>query len=357
MPNPEPEPPENEPVDDPSDIAQEAATADDAVEDTVADDAVGEDSDESLPKAPPIWSRIAETLRSRRIKALIIAGFVLIAILWGRSFFSSAKVEETLLTLSDEVRLGQEFQKILDGETTRLYIAEYEISDVMLDDLPVASLREARQEAFKTRDATDQSQPSESSSGSTDDVTEIYNDEGKRINFDAPDWQDYPRIDAVLIDQGKITDEGLAKIAELPDLEHIRLRLSPITDEGIKSLSDCDELWLVNLPHSELTNEGLRRLGSVPQLKQLRLGSDRLTNDCCRVIAELTNLRGLHLIGIPVTDDGVKVLSELPHLESLYLDDSAVTELGWEWVFRNHPQLHVHVNQSHHDRDPQAHPH
>jgi hypothetical protein len=47
----------------------------------------------------------------------------------------------------------------------------------------------------------------------------------------------------------------------------------------------------------------------------------------------------------------------MPNLQSLYLDDSLVTETGWEWLFEEVPNLHVHVNQQHHDRDPQAHQH
>ena len=312
---------------------------------------------QSAPTSPSIGRRIIDTLRRRRLLAMIVAGLVVITALVVKSFAPSPGVEQAPLALSDSLRLEQEFEKIVSGETNRLYVAGYEISDAMLDDLPIEFLREAKRKALVAREQSDESQRKEGTKKLAIAEKEIYNDEGKRINFDPPEWEDYPRIDAVLIDQGKITDEGLATLAELPDLEHIRLRLSPISDNGIKLLAGCDELWLVNLPHSELTNEGLRLLASFPKLKQLRLGSKRLTNDCCREIAELVNLRGLHLIGIPVTDDGVKILAELPHLESLYLDDSAVTESGWQWVFRNHPELHVHVDQSHLDRDPQAHPH
>lgn len=376
MPKPASESTENEPESTPVPMAQETeTTGDETTGDEITGDAVtndeitgdavegmatGDSNDEVSEGASPaasLGSRVIAAFRNRRILIMMGAGLALLVIIGVRSLFPSARIQQTPLELSDAVRLEQEFQRILNGRTTRLYVTGYPITDAMLEDLPIAPLQEAKQKAIKARDSIDQAPPNQSFGESADDTAKVYNDEGKRINFDAPDWQDYARIDAVLIDDGKITDRGLAKIAQLPDLEHVRLRLSPITDEGIKSLADCDELWLVNLPHSELTNEGLRLLGSVPNLKQLRLGSDRLTNDCCRVIAGLTNLRGLHLIGIPVTDDGVKVLSELPHLESLYLDDSAVTDSGWDWVFRNHPQLHVHVNQSHHDRDPQSHTH
>lgn len=253
--------------------------------------------------------------------------------------------------LSPTVRFEQAIQDILDGNQTRLYIADYVIDDAMLSTLPIEQLRQAKQTALAVKDAPSSPEEGDGSGAA------VYDAAGKRIRFEPPAWQDYAKLDAVLIDQGIVTGKGLEKIAELPDLEHLRLRLSPITDEDLEPLLGCDDLWLINLPHSELTNSGIHSLAKLPKLKQLRLGSNKLTNDCCRAITRIDQLRGLHLIGIPVTDDGVKVLAELPHLESLYLDDSAVTDAGWEWVFRNHPQLHVHINQSHHDRDPQSHQH
>lgn len=166
------------------------------------------------------------------------------------------------------------------------------------------------------------------------------------------DW-----LTTLIFDQGIITDDGLETIVKLPRLQHLRLRLSPITDQGLKTVSSCDSLWYLNLPHADCTVDGVAHLQTLTKLRQLRLGSKRLGNDVAQVIAKLKGLRGIHLIGVPVTDDGLETLAEMPYLESLYLDDSAVTEAGWERLFREHPDLHVHVNQHHHDRDPKGHIH
>jgi len=32
-----------------------------------------------------------------------------------------------------------------------------------------------------------------------------------------------------------------------------------------------------------------------------------------------------------------------------------VTDEGWDWLFQNKSHLHVHIDQKHHDRDPQKH--
>jgi hypothetical protein len=68
-------------------------------------------------------------------------------------------------------------------------------------------------------------------------------------------------------------------------------------------------------------------------------------------------LRAVHLIEIPITDEGLQQIADLPHLESLYLDGAAVTATGWNWLFTNHPDLHIHLDQQHHDIDPNWHPH
>jgi hypothetical protein len=161
-------------------------------------------------------------------------------------------------------------------------------------------------------------------------------------------------LTTVLLDQGTVTDDSVGNLISLPHLTHLRLRFSPIGDRGLAEIAQLRSLQVLNLPHAECSAEGVAQLQSLPDLRQLRLGSTRLGNEVCEVIARMPSLRGVHLIGVPVTDEGLKLLASVQQLQSLYLDDSAVTEEGWEWLFQNYPRLHVHVNQSHHDRDPNA---
>jgi hypothetical protein len=164
-------------------------------------------------------------------------------------------------------------------------------------------------------------------------------------------------VETLIIDKGVLSDRAINPISAMPRLRHLRLRLSPITDEGLKTLAQCESLWYINLPHARCTAEGVAALRQIPRLRQLRLGSPGLGNEVTAAIASIESLRGIHLIGVAVTDEGLKTLAAMPHLESLYLDDAKVTEAGWEWLFRNYPQIHVHVNQEHHDHDPKRHAH
>lgn len=163
-------------------------------------------------------------------------------------------------------------------------------------------------------------------------------------------------VRTLVIDKGECTDAAMDVIATLPNLEHLRLRHSEITDVGVKRLEGHPALRVLNLPHSKLTSAGVAVLATLPNLRQLRLGGDGEV-DISRQVAKLEQLRAVHLIDVPVTDMGLKALAGMPRLESLYLDHPKVTEAGWEWLFEHHPNLHVHINQSHHDHDPNGHSH
>lgn len=162
-------------------------------------------------------------------------------------------------------------------------------------------------------------------------------------------------IETLILDRGIVTDQGIEAICSLPDLRYLRLRQSPISDAGLRQLAASRTLWYLNLPQATCTAEGVTSLATAANLQHLRLGSAGLGEDAAAAIAKLRSLRGLHLIGVPIDDQGIKLIATLPELRTLYLDDAAVTDVGWSWLFAEQPNIHVHVNQHHLDRDPQAH--
>ncbi|MBB3204683.1 hypothetical protein FHS27_000447 [Rhodopirellula rubra] len=324
---------------------------------------------EEAPK-PGLKARLREHTKPLIGMAIFGSIAVLAVIVWYAWQADVPVAEQTapLVQTSDKEQFTEQVDLVLKGKATRLYFSDLVITDELLDELPLDTLLQesidAAEENRKTSeilaqqselddDGESRFETARQKDTSADDQVRSRGNSGDK----AQTKPTFARLDTVLIDQGVVTDKGLDVISQLPDLEHLRLRLSPITDNGIASLAACNKLWLLNLPHCRVSTEGIRKLKKLPKLKQLRLGSPNLSNECCRAIAELTTLRGLHLIGVPVTDEGLKVLTTLPRLESLYLDDPAITDIGWMWLFRNHPQLHVHVNQKHHDHDPHAHVH
>jgi hypothetical protein len=149
-----------------------------------------------------------------------------------------------------------------------------------------------------------------------------------------------------------ITPAGLEKLAEVKGLEHLVLRDGSFDDSAIAALAECKSLRFLNLPSAEFGDEGLASLKALPKLELLRFHSPNVTDEGMKHIAEFEALRFLHLIGVPITDAGLRHLETMTQLESLYVDDSRITDEGEEWLFRNLPELHVHINQQHSDRDP-----
>ncbi|MEM6690337.1 MAG: hypothetical protein AAF664_12965 [Planctomycetota bacterium] len=164
------------------------------------------------------------------------------------------------------------------------------------------------------------------------------------------------RIDGGLVER-EIPRELLESLMSMPKLRELRFRQVAVTDSDLNVIARHKQLEILNFPDSICTTAGIEHLISMPTLRQLRLGSAHLTGESASKIRKLESLRSLHLIGIPIDDTQLRKLADLPLLESLYLDDCAVTQEGWIWLFEHHPHLHVHVDQVHHDRDPQLHRH
>ena len=57
------------------------------------------------------------------------------------------------------------------------------------------------------------------------------------------------------------------------------------------------------------------------------------------------------------THEGFESLAGFGQLESLYLDGAQVSGDGVAELMEKLPQLHLHLDQYHHDRDPSRHDH
>lgn len=162
--------------------------------------------------------------------------------------------------------------------------------------------------------------------------------------------------------QEGVADDGKAVLlSRLPRLERLVLRASPLSDEGLRHLAACHTLRDVNLPQARCTRAGLAALAELPRLKSLRLGSPDLCPDgdggadLGTIILQFPALKSLHLIDVPLGDEGLDALSRYDGLWNLYLDGAGASDAAWERYFALHPEVHVHVDQAHHDRDPNRH--
>ncbi len=165
------------------------------------------------------------------------------------------------------------------------------------------------------------------------------------------------KLTQLLIDAGGVDDTALPSIAKVHSLVHLRLRESDISDQGLASLvaAGLPELQILNIPQGRIGARGIVSLAALPKLVQLRLGGKQLDDGAVAELAKLPKLRSLHLIGPDVTDAALRELAACPLLTSFYLDDCPLSDAAWEELFAAKSNLHVHVDQAHHDRDPKRH--
>jgi hypothetical protein len=196
-----------------------------------------------------------------------------------------------------------------------------------------------------------------------DQIAAVRTGEADRIVTTRPladaEWESLrglSRLRELVLEQGRANDGRAEILATLTGLERLVLRESPLGDAGFGRLAACRALRDLNVPQAACTAAGVRVLASLPHLRSLRLGGTRLAGvDVCEAIASLEQLRSLHLIDVPIGDDGLAVLGRLPGLWNLYLDGAGVSDAAWERYFQACPRVHVHVDQTHHDRDPRGH--
>jgi len=159
----------------------------------------------------------------------------------------------------------------------------------------------------------------------------------------------------LVLERGAATDPEAAIIATLPALERLVARQCAIGDEGFGRLAACRSLRDLNVPQAACTAAGVRALAPLEKLRSLRLGGPGLAGpEVCTAVAALPQLRSLHLIDVPIGDAGLAELRRMPGLWNLYLDGAGVSDAAWAGYFEACPNVHVHVDQAHHDRDPRG---
>lgn len=152
--------------------------------------------------------------------------------------------------------------------------------------------------------------------------------------------------------ENQITFVGIQKLAALPSLIHLRIRTGQIDDQAAESLAEIKSLVILNIPHTSITPAGLAKLATLPRLVQLRLGSRQLGDDSMELMATFPKLKRLHLIDVPIADRSLEVFAKLDQLESLYVDGASFTGDKLDWLVAEREDLHLHLNQQHHDHDP-----
>jgi len=186
---------------------------------------------------------------------------------------------------------------------------------------------------------------------------EIQIEQSPLSDKDLVQLRELDKLRALLIDHpdSHFSSAGLGHLADVPHLRHLRIRGQGIDDAALAEISKISGLEILNVPHASFSDSGLTDLKMLPQLIQLRFGTPHVTDHGMNELAGFPSLKRLHLIDVPITDRGLQTLAAMMQLESLYIDGADISDAAFDELFKSRPDLHVHVNQQHHDRDLNKH--
>lgn len=162
---------------------------------------------------------------------------------------------------------------------------------------------------------------------------------------------------ALVLDAGIVHDSDIKYLVSLSGLEHLRLRESPLTDAALKEMAsgELQSLLILNLPQARPTAVGLNELSRLPKLRQLRIAGRQIDDAAIEALSHWPDLSSLHLIQPGITEKALETLAAMDELASLYIDECPLPDDAWTKLFKARPNLHVHIDQAHHDMDPNQH--
>ena len=99
-------------------------------------------------------------------------------------------------------------------------------------------------------------------------------------------------------------------------------------------------VWL-NLRGTKVTDAGLAHLANIKSLTQLHLERTAVTDAGLAHLSGLENLEYLNLYGTQITDAGLAHLQNLKKLKKLYVWQTGVTKAGAEQLTASIPELYI----------------
>jgi Leucine-rich repeat (LRR) protein len=123
------------------------------------------------------------------------------------------------------------------------------------------------------------------------------------------------------INNGKLTDAGMAQLAGLKNLENFSFVGTQMTGKAYAQFEGFTKVTRVSHRGSSIDDEGLRQLcDHLPNLESISLAHAKFTDAGAPHLAKLTKLKGLELGTSKATPQALKAIAKLP-LESLQLGE------------------------------------
>lgn len=129
-----------------------------------------------------------------------------------------------------------------------------------------------------------------------------------------------------------IGDPGLRCVCEIPTLEKLNLHSTRVTDLGLRQLREILGLKTLAIGGPSLNDAALEHVGQLHSLERLMLGESAFTDAGLKFLGNLTRLKHLSVAWSGITGDGFQYLGALKKLESLHASESRFTDAGMEWL-------------------------
>ena len=136
------------------------------------------------------------------------------------------------------------------------------------------------------------------------------------------------RLDSLMLYQTAVTDEGLARLAQVTSLRKLYLRTPGVKGQGLAHLKRVNGLKSLELLGAVVGEGALTHLAGLEGLLELSTPYMRLTDAGLSRLAKMKSLQRLNLYGCEVTDAGLARLQPLQHLVALDLTNCPITDAG-----------------------------
>jgi hypothetical protein len=151
-----------------------------------------------------------------------------------------------------------------------------------------------------------------------------------------------PAVTSVHLNAVSVTPAGLAHLRGLRKLDFVLIQNSKVTAEGVMRLGECAKVTSLTLCGNDIGAKGFAHLGTLTRLTYLNLESTRCTDDDVASLTPLANLIDLDLgYNAGVTDAGLRHLAELKRLAGVRLYGTKVTDDGVAELKKALPRLVV----------------
>lgn len=135
----------------------------------------------------------------------------------------------------------------------------------------------------------------------------------------------------ILNNISRISNEGAESIRTMPQLDHVCLRGTRITDGGVAKLAQSRIKGIDIGKVKGITNRSLDYLASAPSLRILRIDENNLKGSDLKKLLRFKNLRHLGVSGLGLTDSDLDPIAELG-LFNLDLSNNDISDQGLEKV-------------------------